>query len=248
MRLLRLSLLCVFVIVTDQLLSQDMRATTDAGQSVLLRKNGTWFYINGTPPDDANAVTYDGHVATLSKNGKWFLTNTVRPVRSTAQASPSRASTDDSYYGSHPILAGHATDLITNDGGSVDQERVTGKKIVLLYFSAHWCGPCRAFTPKLVRYYKANGGGDKFEIVFVSFDRSEAELGEYMKEAEIPWVGVSWNCPGRAALQKKYCGPGIPCLVMLNERDEVISDSYFGKRYVGPMQVLADLDALLKTL
>jgi hypothetical protein len=35
---------------------------------------------------------------------------------------------------------------------------------------------------------------------------------------------------------------------MLNEQDEVISDSYVGQKYVGPMKVLADLDALLRTL
>ena len=26
-------------------------------------------------------------------------------------------------------------------------------KVIGLYFSAHWCPPCRAFTPKLVRAY-----------------------------------------------------------------------------------------------
>ena len=248
MRLLRYFLLLLTLIVGDRLLSQDMRATTDAGQSVLLRKNGTWFYINGTAPDDVNAVTFDGHVVVLNKTGKWLMTNTVRPVRPAVQASSRRAPSSYTYDGLHPILAGNATDLVTTDGANADQSRVTDKKIVLLYFSAHWCGPCRAFTPKLVQYYNANGGGDKFEIVFVSFDHSEADLANYMKAMEMPWVGVTWNCPGRPALQKKYCGPGIPCLVMLNERDEVISDSYVGQKYVGPMKVLADLDALLRSL
>ena len=43
------------------------------------------------------------------------------------------------------------------------------KQVVGLYFSAHWCPPCRGFTPKLTEVYTAIKGTDKsLEIVFVS--------------------------------------------------------------------------------
>ncbi|XP_052128314.1 nucleoredoxin-like [Frankliniella occidentalis] len=45
--------------------------------------------------------------------------------------------------------------------------------VVGVYFSAHWCPPCKAFTPQLVRTYNAvRERGISFEVIFVSSDRS----------------------------------------------------------------------------
>jgi len=250
MKTLRLCIFSIALLGIGTAYSQDTRATTDDGQSVMLRKNGTWFFVNRAPAEDASAVTFDGHVVSLDRTGKWAMTNVVRSVPPAPHRTAARTRTNSSvsYVGSHPFLANNAGELTTLDGSSADLGRVTNKKLVLLYFSAHWCPPCRAFTPKLVSYYINYGGGDKFEVLFVSCDHNEAEMANYMKIAQMPWVGVTWGSSGRSSLEKKYCGPGIPCLVMLNEQDEVISDSYVGQTYVGPMKVLEDLDALLKTL
>ncbi|KAK0074992.1 hypothetical protein PV326_011971, partial [Microctonus aethiopoides] len=41
-----------------------------------------------------------------------------------------------------------------------------------VYFSAHWCPPCRAFTPQLVdTYQRIRERGQNFEVIFVSSDR-----------------------------------------------------------------------------
>eukprot|EP00959_Pyramimonas_sp_CCMP1952_P226731 4740719-Pyramimonas_sp.AAC.1 len=46
---------------------------------------------------------------------------------------------------------------------------------IALYFSAHWCGPCRGFTPELIKTYNTlKAAGKPFEIVFVSSDNDEA--------------------------------------------------------------------------
>lgn len=43
-----------------------------------------------------------------------------------------------------------------------------------IYFSAHWCPPCRRFTPFLSKFYNAIKirENKKFEILFVSQDNS----------------------------------------------------------------------------
>jgi len=40
-------------------------------------------------------------------------------------------------------------ELVQHDGSKVAAEEHLKDKIVALYFSAGWCPPCRAFTPKL---------------------------------------------------------------------------------------------------
>ena len=70
-----------------------------------------------------------------------------------------------------------------------DEGRVLG-----LYFSAHWCPPCRDFTPKLAEWYiKLTGGAlkDKLEIVFVSSDRDEDTFDEYFDS--MPWLCLPYN-------------------------------------------------------
>ncbi|KAH7696928.1 nucleoredoxin, partial [Aphelenchoides avenae] len=56
-------------------------------------------------------------------------------------------------------------------------------KLVALYFSAHWCPPCRQVTPILKDFYNELTDSEDFEIVFVPFHRSDADLQSYLKEA-----------------------------------------------------------------
>ncbi|MFN2621220.1 MAG: thioredoxin-like domain-containing protein [Chthoniobacterales bacterium] len=119
------------------------------------------------------------------------------------------------------------------------------KKLIALYHSAHWCPPCRKFTPQLVAFYnKVAAAHPEFELVFVSNDKSASAMEGYMRDEQMPWPAVSFDkVPGNAALMK-YFGESIPCLVVVDENGKVIFDTYAGKNYRGPEAVLNDLDQL----
>ena len=125
-------------------------------------------------------------------------------------------------------------------------ELLPKKKLIALYFSAYWCGPCRKFTPQLVEFYnRVAPQHPEFEIIFVSYDRSSMAMEDYMRETKMPWPAIDYaRLPDKAAL-KKYAGDGIPCLVLLDENGKVISDTYAGEKRIGPEKVLTDLNAIL---
>jgi nucleoredoxin len=96
-------------------------------------------------------------------------------------------------------------------------------KFVALYFSAHWCPPCRMFTPKLVEWYKAfKAKHPEFELVFVSGDQSKEAMQKYMKEAGMPWPAVAFDKTEKPVFTK-FAAPWIPYLVLVGEDGQRLS-------------------------
>ena len=148
--------------------------------------------------------------------------------------------------------------LISQKGETISTDSLAGKnKVLALYFSAHWCPPCRRFTPVLKCFYenvKSSENGNNFDIVFVSSDREESQFDEYF--GEMPWkalpyaerdLKVSTNCLQslqyfhvfysccstlKAKVSKKFKVSGIPTLVFLDaETGKLITDE--GRNIVG---------------
>lgn len=136
--------------------------------------------------------------------------------------------------------------LDVNRVSRVKADELEPKDYYAIYYSAHWCPPCRSFTPKLVDFYNAaSSKHDNFEIIFVSSDRSEEAMEEYMRETGMPWLALDYDKKKRARDLTRYAGRGIPCLVLVDKNGEVLSHSYEGKEYVGPSKVMGDLEAKL---
>ena len=59
--------------------------------------------------------------------------------------------------------------LIKADGTKVQaDDALAGKNIICIYFSAHWCPPCRGFTPVLKRFYDEGRGDAETRVIAVA--------------------------------------------------------------------------------
>uniref|UniRef100_A0A915KZS7 Thioredoxin domain-containing protein n=1 Tax=Romanomermis culicivorax TaxID=13658 RepID=A0A915KZS7_ROMCU len=103
----------------------------------------------------------------------------------------------------------------------VNAEEVLKNKVVGLYFSAHWCPPCRMFTPILKEFY-GELTGEQFEIVFVSFDRSDKDLKVYLQEAHGDWCFLPFGSDFIQTLSKKYDVSGIPAFLIIKPNGDCI--------------------------
>merc|ERR1711975_163861 len=120
--------------------------------------------------------------------------------------------------------------LVKNDGSEVPYSSLQGKTIGI-YFSAHWCPPCRGFTPELVKTYnKMKEQGKEFEIIFASSDRDEASFKEYF--GEMPWLALPYSERElKAKLSKVFNVEGIPSFHIIEHDGTVINNS--GRSAVG---------------
>jgi nucleoredoxin len=145
------------------------------------------------------------------------------------------------------VLAGK---LVAAEGGELrprPDARLAGVRFYGIYFSAGWCGPCRRFTPELIDAYgKIRALYPEFEVVFVSRDKSAADMLAYMRDDRMPWPALQWDLVRGTREIARYAGSGIPCLVLVDAEGKVLSDSYRWGRYVGPDAVLDDTWKILR--
>ncbi|MEY4272241.1 MAG: hypothetical protein RL250_1107 [Verrucomicrobiota bacterium] len=110
--------------------------------------------------------------------------------------------------------------LIDAEGKPVEVATLKGKPVAV-YFSAHWCPPCRAFTPQLVKY--ATAMKDKLTVVFVSCDRSKEAMTGYMQETKMPWPAVPFKSAGGQAIMKAQGVQAIPTLVVYDKDGQLLA-------------------------
>ena len=112
-----------------------------------------------------------------------------------------------------------STSLLFGSDEVTTAAALAGKTTVALYFSAHWCGPCRRFTPSLVAARAAAvaaGNGNECLAVFCSSDSDEESFQEYYGEMTgfhaLPYRERDLE----EALKEKLGVAGLPTLVVID--------------------------------
>lgn len=123
----------------------------------------------------------------------------------------------------HTVMEGKTLERIARPGTGSPAEAALGGKVVLLYFTAGWCGPCRRFCPALLDTYQkhrklaATGKAPRdLEVVSVSWDRSADEMHQYARHFGMDWLAVPFE--DRALVDElslRYNVQSIPTVVAL---------------------------------
>ena len=93
-------------------------------------------------------------------------------------------------------------------------------EVLGVYFSAHWCGPCRGFTPQLKATFEGwREKGKKLNIVFVSLDRDQEQFNEYYQSMHSDWLCIPFpESDRRKKVSELNTSGGIPCLMFMDSK------------------------------
>ena len=113
-------------------------------------------------------------------------------------------------------------ELTRADGAKVAANELESLDHVALYFSAHWCPPCRSFTPRLASVYrKLKTKNTSMEVIFVSMDQAEEEYTEYL--SEMPWPALKLGDSRIQELVESVGVEGLPTLVTVKRDGTVVN-------------------------
>ncbi len=137
--------------------------------------------------------------------------------------------------------------LVYQEGGNLkplDPAKVGSTRVFAFYASATSSGPCKKFTPKLVSAYRElKAKYPELEVVFVSSDRDEYNMTEYMRSFGMPWPALKYKqMPLELA---GFFGDSIPWLVLVGDDGRPLSQNGVDKKYLDPERMLASLDGFL---
>jgi len=134
-----------------------------------------------------------------------------------------------------------ATIFETVDDREFKLEDLRGKTVVLNVW-ATWCAPCIKEMPSLDRL-QALRGGDDFEVITISIDRTKYEPAKFFADNGIenlaPWHDGSYGIPGNLQLR------GYPTTLIYNPDGREIAVLEGDAEWDSP-EALALVDYLLK--
>jgi nucleoredoxin len=138
--------------------------------------------------------------------------------------------------------------LVDAAGQPADPAGLEATQVFALYYGASWCGPCRKFSPDLVKFVNRVGPANpRLTVVLMSNDKSDAAMYGYMREEKMPWVAMPLDKVNAQPALTGYVKGGIPHLVVVDRQGKILADSYRGTTYIGPMAAMQQLEQILAT-
>jgi nucleoredoxin len=241
--------------VVEELSKRHFADTVDAAKESALVKAGATPALLGALKSGAYAVSSNETAHVQEQIARQSLQSEMQIERSQkadaafqAKVARDRKTTALQSAAGNVIYDAVKGDLVRWNNGTVapmEDQALANKKLIALYFSGHWCPPCRKFTPELVQYYnRVAPQHPEFELIFVSCDKSLFAMQTYMRETNMPWPAIDYQKVKGKDFINGYGGKAVPCLVLVDSAGKIVSDSFAGTEYVGPQKVLADLDAI----
>jgi len=117
------------------------------------------------------------------------------------------------------FVQSYGLQLVNRQGQAYDLKQLTSSDVVAFYFSAHWCPPCRHFTPLLKKFFETlqSFGDNSLKIIFISSDQSEHDMWKYIYDAHGDWLALTYASRElKERLERQYQVSGIPQLVVID--------------------------------
>ncbi|HVJ45433.1 MAG TPA: thioredoxin-like domain-containing protein [Luteolibacter sp.] len=143
------------------------------------------------------------------------LAGWTAPAATEAPPAPAKPSKFDE------ILDGN---LVKLDGKSLKRHSLESKpeKYYIFYYTASWCGPCKAYSPMLVEFYNKNKNAN-FEVVLITSDSDEGDMEKYAQDKKMPWPQLKMSRVEKFEKQFDHKVSGIPSVITCDLEGNIVS-------------------------
>jgi len=121
-------------------------------------------------------------------------------------------------------------------------------RIYAVYYSSMLSLESRRFTPKLIEAYQRlkKQYPTQFELIWVSCDRDEFNMGLHMRTMRMPWPATRFGAAQETFQQ--YAGHTVPWLVAIANTGDPLTENAVSKKECDPDQIIAAIEYLLGQL
>ncbi|OMJ83798.1 hypothetical protein SteCoe_15207 [Stentor coeruleus] len=114
-------------------------------------------------------------------------------------------------------------DSLLGKQGSISTSVLSQADMILLYFSASWCPPCRQFTPVLANFYnQVNASRKQVEIIYVSWDQTIQQFTQYYDH--MPWLAIPFDSTIiKDRLYESLAVNSVPTLILIDRTGRVVN-------------------------